>query len=58
MPIYASGPYTALFFSIVAGDLKIVVPRNHAVGSKGDLVTTLVTADPKYIDVHRTYQIR
>jgi hypothetical protein len=35
MPIYASGPYTALFFSIVAGDLKIVVPRKHAVGGFG-----------------------
>lgn len=55
MPIYASGPYTALFFSIIAGDLKIMVPRNHAVGSKGDLVTTPVTVDPKYTDVHRVY---
>jgi hypothetical protein len=57
MPIYASGPFTRLFFSIISGEPKIMVPCKHHVGVKGDLVNTLTTVDPTYIVTQRVYRI-
>lgn len=37
-PSFASGPFTYVSFVVSDGEFKIAVPRNHAVGDRGDSV--------------------
>lgn len=54
--MYATGPFTRVMFTLVAGRLLIMLPRRHAEGEKGDLVNTVVTIDNRYVNAHEVYK--
>lgn len=54
---HASGAFTSVTFVLHEGAIKILVPRRHAVGQRGDLVYTIWSqfpGGPRACDIFRS----